>query len=101
MEGGLSLIDLQSVNNEQAATAYILPATSSGPLDVSSLGISTSWTQISTSEPWNLDWGKLQSLAMSYSLCWVFRIARGLSRYSPMSEVCAPRCLTGLVSTHG
>ena len=28
-------------------------------------------------------------------------IARGLSRHSPMSEVCAPRHLAGLVSTHG
>ena len=27
--------------------------------------------------------------------------ARGLSRYSPMSEVFAPRYLAGLVSTHG
>ena len=31
----------------------------------------------------------------------VFRISRGLSRYSPMSEVFAPRYLAGLVSTHG
>ena len=70
MEGGLSLIDLRSISNEQTATAYILPATSLGPLYVSSLGIGTSLTQISTSEPWRPDWGKLQSLAMSYSLCW-------------------------------
>ena len=26
---------------------------------------------------------------------------RGLCRYSPMSEVCAPRYLAGLMSTHG
>ena len=31
----------------------------------------------------------------------IFWISRVLSRYSPMSEVCAPRYLAGLVSTHG
>ena len=35
------------------------------------------------------------------ALARVFRISRGLSRYSPMSEVFAPRYLAGLVSTHG
>ena len=29
------------------------------------------------------------------------QIFRGLSRYSPMSEVCTPRYLAGFVSTHG
>ena len=35
------------------------------------------------------------------TLARVFRISKGLSRYSPMSEVFAPRYLAGLVSTHG
>ena len=35
------------------------------------------------------------------ALARVFWISRGLSRYSPMSEVFAPRYLAGLVSTHG
>ena len=35
------------------------------------------------------------------ALARVFRISRGLSRYSIMSEVFAPRYLAGLVSTNG
>ena len=37
----------------------------------------------------------------SLHLAKTISISRGLSRYSPMSEVFAPRYLAGLVSTHG
>ena len=43
----------------------------------------------------------LRSGVQATAPAWVFRISRGLSRYPPMSEVCALRHLAGLVSTHG
>ena len=35
------------------------------------------------------------------ALAQVFRISRGLSRHSPVSEVLVPKYLAGFVSTHG
>ena len=42
-----------------------------------------------------------RSRVQATALARVFRIAMGLSRYSTMSEVCAPIYLAGLVSTNG
>ena len=48
-------------------------------------------------------YGTKEHAAGALWICFIskLRISRGLSRYSPMSEVFAPRYLAGLVSTHG